>query len=202
MTPVEHDSRMNDSAASLGHYTVDRYYALAECGILSPDDRVELLDGLIVAMPPTTPLHDNTVRRVTYVLLRRLGFEVIVRGQSTFVIGDDSAPQPDIAVCSGDDETHDHCHPTRAHLLVEVSLSSLVQDRLTKSAIYARAGVPCYWIINLRDLCVEVYREPDRFKSEYRIVTRATGNDILTIDDFPGVTFQAAEFLPRAEHRG
>ena len=61
--------------------------------------------------------------------------------------------------------------------------------------------MPCYWIINLRDLCVEVYREPDRFKSEYRSVTRATGNDILTIDDFPGVTFEAAEFLPRAEHR-
>jgi Uma2 family endonuclease len=188
---------MDEIAASLGHYTVDRYFELAECGILAPDDRVELLDGLIVAMPPTSPLHDNAVRRVQYVLLRRLGFDVIIRGQSTFVIGDDSAPQPDIAVCPGDDRSHDHRHPNQAHLLVEVSLSSLPQDRLTKSAIYARAGVPCYWIVNLRDRCVEVYREPDRWKSEYRSVTRATGSDKLTIDEFPSIAFEAAEFLPR-----
>ena len=62
--------------------------------------------------------------------------------------------------------------------------------------------MPCYWIVNLRDLCVEVYRDPDRFESEYRSVTRATGTDILTIDDFPGVTFEAAEFLPAIDRRG
>ncbi|MFN2425937.1 MAG: Uma2 family endonuclease, partial [Candidatus Binatia bacterium] len=135
---------MNDTAASLGHYTVDRYFALAECGILAPDDCVELLDGLVVAMPPPTPSHENAVQRITYLLLRRLGFEVIVRTQASFVVGGDSVPQPDIAVCPGDKETYEHRRPTQAHLLVEVSLSSLAQDRLTKSAIYARAGVPCY----------------------------------------------------------
>ena len=186
---------MNDSAPSLGHHTVERYLALAECGILAPDDRVELLDGLIVAMPPPTPSHENGVHRALHALQRRLGIDVVVRVQMTFLVGADSAPQPDIAVCPGDLETYEHRHPTQAHLLVEVALSSLVQDRLTKSAIYARAGVPCYWIVNLRDRCVEVYRDPDRFKSEYRSITRTTGSDILTIDDFPGVTFEAAEFL-------
>ena len=67
------------------------------------------------------------------------------------------------------------------------------------SDLRAGAGVPSYWIVNLRDHCVEVYRNPDRFKSEYRSVTRATGQDILTIGDFPDVRLQAAEFLPPAE---
>ena len=146
-----------------GHFTAERYLALGECGILAPDDRVELLDGLIVAMPPPSPRHDTAVERVQYALLRGLGLDV----------------------------------STRAHLIVEVALSSLPQDRLTKPAIYARAGVPCYWIVNLRDGCVEVYRDVDRWRAEYRGVTRAAGEDTLAIDDFPGVPFQAADFLPR-----
>ena len=190
---------MNESAPSLGHYTVHRYLELGDCGVIAPDDRVELLDGIVVAMPPMSPLHDNAVRRVMVVLMRRLGFDTIVRGQSTFVCGDNSAPQPDIAVCPGDDRAHDHRHPTQAHLLVEVASTSLAQDRLTKSAIYARAGVPCYWIVNLRDFCVEVYRDPDRWKSEYREVTRATGSDLLLIDAFPDVRFEAAEFFPNRD---
>ena len=155
---MEHDAAMSDSAPSLGHFTVHRYLELGDCGLIAPDDRVELLDGIVVAMPPTSPLHDNAVRRILYVLLQRLGFETIVRGQSTFVCGEDSAPQPDIAVCPGNDRTHDLRHPTQAHLLVEVASTSLAQDRLTKSAIYARAGVPCYWIVNLRESCIEANR--------------------------------------------
>ena len=193
---------MNDTAASLGHYTVDRYYALAECGILAADDRVELLDGLIVAMPPPSPRHDFALELVQSVLQRRLGLDVRTRVQSSFVAGSDSVPQPDLMVLPGRLDAFDHALPTRALLVVEVALSSLPQDRLTKSIIYARAGVPCYWIVNLRDFRVEVYRDPDRFKSEYRSVTRATGTDILTINEFPGVTFEAAEFLPPSERRG
>lgn len=190
---------MSERASSLGHRTVEQYYALAACGVLAPDDRVELLDGLVVAMPPTSPLHDNAVHRVLYLLLQRLGFGVVVRAQSTLVAGLDSALQPDIAVCPGSSASYEQRHPSQAHLVVEVALSSLPQDRLTKSAIYARAGVPCYWIVNLRDRCVEVYREPDRFRSEYRSVDRCQGTDRLAIDDFPEVAFEAAELLPPAD---
>ena len=187
---------MIDGVTSSGHFTVERFYALVDCGILTPDDRVELLDGLIVAMPPATPLHDDAVQRIMYALLRRLGFGVIVRGQSGFRIGDASAPQPDIAVCPGGDSGYERSHPTKAHLLVEVASSSLAQDRLTKSAIYARAGVPCFWIVNLRDHCVEVYRDPDREKAEYRSVSRVTGSETIVIDDFPDASFEARELLP------
>jgi Uma2 family endonuclease len=187
---------MQDPVPSLGHHTVEQYYALHDCGILSPDDRVELLDGLIVAMPPRSDQHDDMIHVVLYTLLRKLGLEVAVRVQSPFQAGGASVPQPDIAVVPGKAGDYSSNAPSRAYLLVEVSQSSLPQDRLTKSAIYARAGVPCYWIVNLRDLCVEVYREPDRWKSEYRSVSRAAGDDPLVIDDFPDVTFFARELLP------
>jgi Uma2 family endonuclease len=181
-----------------GHFTIEKYFALGECGVLSPDDRVELLDGLVVAMPPATPLHDSAVQRGSYALLRGLGLGVTatVRTQSTFLVGSDSALLPDLAVVPSSPDDYATRHPTREHLVVEVALTSLPQDRLTKSAIYARAGVPCHWIVNLRDHCVEVYREVDRWKSEYRSVTPAAGDDALVIDDFPGVEFRARDFLP------
>jgi len=187
---------MNETASSLGHYTVEQYYALADCGVLAPDDRVELLDGLIVSMPPRSDEHDAIIHVVLYSLLEKLGLEVGVRVQAPFVVGGTSVPQPDLAIVPGKARDYLLAAPTKAHLVVEVSKSSLPQDRLTKSAIYARAGVPCYWIVNLRDRCVEVYREPDRWKSEYRSVTHATGSNILVIDEFPDVRFEAADFLP------
>ena len=187
---------MNETLASLGHFTVERYLALGECGILAPDDRVELLDGLVVAMAPPSDLHDATVQMAQYALLARLGLGVAIRVQSSFLAGGDSVPQPDLAVVPGRAGDYFDRGPIRAHLLVEVALSSLAQDRLTKAAIYARADVPCYWILNLRDHRVEVHRGPDRWKSAYASVTSATGNDALVIDDFPGFVFEAREFLP------
>jgi Uma2 family endonuclease len=188
---------METTGERAGHFTAERYLELGECGILTPDDRVELLDGLLVAMAPPSPRHDTAVERVQYALLRGLGLGVSTRVQCSFAAGGDSVPQPDVMVLPGKPDDLDHHLPTRAHLIVEVALSSLPQDRLTKSAFYARAAVPCYWIVNLRDECVEVFRDVDRWKAEYRCVTRAVGEDPLVIDDFPGVTFRAADLLPR-----
>jgi Uma2 family endonuclease len=187
---------MDTANEQSGRYTAERYLELGDCGILAPDDRVELLDGLIVSMPPPTPSHDSCVHRALYALQRGLGIEVAIRVQSTFLAGRHSVLQPDLALVPGSHDDYATRHPSRAHLVVEVSLSSLPQDRLTKSAIYARAGVPCYWIVNLRDGCVEVHRDVDRWKGEYRSITRAVGDDALGIDEFPGVTFRAGDFLP------
>jgi len=192
---------MNVDESAPGHYTVEGYLELGPCGILSPDDRVELLDGLVVAMAPSSPGHDDAVERVQYALLRKLGLGVSTRVQSSFLAGSHSVLQPDVMVLPGHPGDYADRLPARALLVVEIALSSLAQDRLTKSAIYARAGVPCFWIVNLRDGCVEVYRDPDRWKSVYRGITRATGSDPLCIDDFPGVTFEASEFLPLLAER-
>jgi Uma2 family endonuclease len=176
--------------------SVERYFEMVECGILSPDDRVELLDGLIVSMAAQSAPHAGTVYRVQRILLQKLGIDTVVRAHSSFFAGRNSVPEPDIAVLPGRADDYLSEPPSSAHLLVEVAASSLIQDRLTKSAIYARAGVPCYWIVNLRDHCVEVFREPDRFRAAYASVTRATGDDAFSIDAFPEVEFTASDLLP------
>lgn len=187
---------MAGPAPDPAHVSVKRYFELTECGIVSPDDRMELLEGLIVSMASQSAPHAATVYRVERALLRKLGLDTVVRVQMTFLAGEKSVPEPDIAIVPGRAEDYERRHPSHAHLIVEVAESSLVQDRLTKSAIYARAGVECYWIVNLRDGCVESFRRPNRWKAEYEDVTRATGKDPLTIDAFPGIVFEAAEFLP------
>lgn len=176
--------------------SVDRYFEMTECGIISPDDRVELLEGLIVSMAAQSAPHAGVVNLVHRALLSRLGDRATIRVQSTFLAGGSSVPEPDIAVIPGRAEDYLEEHPSYAHLIVEVAYSSVIQDRLTKSAIYARCGVPCYWIVNLRDHRVELFRDPDPIRAQYRFATSATGEDGFGIDAFPDVRFTAAELLP------
>jgi Uma2 family endonuclease len=177
-------------------YTADSYFALVEEGLISPDDRVELLDGIIVAMPPQDPLHASGIRRVDRALRRALGPEVLISPQLPFVAAPRSVPEPDLAVLPGSVDDYDTRHPTRALLVIEVAVSSLVQDRLTKSRIYAQAGVPSYWIVNLRDRVVEWFADPDPDSRVYR--ARGTSNDAsaLPLAALPGVTISAADLLP------
>jgi Uma2 family endonuclease len=77
-----------------------------------------------------------------------------------------------------------------------VADSSLLQDRITKAAIYARRGIPCYWLINLRDHCVEVFRDPDRWDSAYSSVEQCTGSNQCILDAFPEARFEARDLLP------
>lgn len=181
-----------------GRFSATRYLELSECGIIAPDDRVELLDGLIVSMAAQSAPHASTVYRVQTLLQRKLGPDTVVRSQMTFLAGDKSVPEPDIAVVPGPAEDYFEKHPSQAHLIVEVAHSSVIQDRITKAAIYARAGIPCYWIVNLRDRCVEVFGGPDRFRARYMNVERATGTQTFSIEAFHSVVFTAAELLPPA----
>jgi Uma2 family endonuclease len=187
---------MDQPVSEDGHLTAKQYFAMAECGIISPDERVELLDGLIVAMPPQSPWHAATISRIEQALRKKLGPEVYVRIQTTFPLDENSVPEPDLAVVPGNYEDYYLEHPTDAHLFIEVAHTSVLQDRITKAAIYARRGIPCYWLINLRDRCVEVFREPDRWKSSYTSVVRFTGSGTFGIDAFPGIEFEADELLP------
>jgi Uma2 family endonuclease len=141
-------------------YTAESYFGLVHSGLLDTDDHVELLDGLIVAMPPQDPEHASAVGRIGEALRCAVGGAVVIRAQSPLVLGPSSVPEPDVAVVAGRRSDYDHHHPTTALLIIEVAKSSLPQDRLTKSRIYATAQIPEYWIVNLRDDCVEVLRAP------------------------------------------
>lgn len=178
------------------HYTATRYFALVGEGLLAPDERVELLEGIIVSMPPHLPSHANGVRIADRALRRAFGPEVVVSAQLPFVAGASSVPEPDFAILPGHLEDYATEHPTRALLVVEIAESSLAQDRLTKSRIYAKAGVPDYWIVNLRDEVVEWYSDPDRESRLYRSKGTAVGTDRLRVTAFPDAILVAADLLP------
>jgi Uma2 family endonuclease len=124
-----------------------------------------------------------------------LGERALVRVQLPFVAGTHSLPEPDVAVVAGRVEDYDRAHPTAALLVVEVADSSLKQDRITKGAIYAAAGVPEYWIVNLRDDCVEVRRGPERAARRYATTTLARRGDSMGVLTLPGVRIAVDDLL-------
>lgn len=187
------------SAAGPIALTVERYLGLVAAGALQADDRVELLNGVVVSMAPIDPAHAASVNRAEYALRRVLADRATLRTQSPFRAGEHSLPEPDLAVVPGRPGDYDREHPHTALLLVEVSGSTLKQDRITKAAIYAAAGIPEYWIVNLRDDRVEVHRDPDRATARYRSVTHHDRGERLALCALPGESVSAADLLPDRE---
>ncbi len=142
-------------------YTVTAYFDLVRRGVLGEDDRVELLDGVVVAEPPSDPPHAAAVEHVASALRIATSGRAAVHTQAPFIASAWSAPEPEVAVVPGTHADYWNRHPIEAFLVVEVAGSSLPQDRLSKSRIYAGAGVPEYWIVNLRQGRVEIHRQPD-----------------------------------------
>ena len=177
-------------------FTAERYFALADEGVLQPDDRVELLEGVIVAMPPQSPSHAGYAALVTRVLGTHVGNRAAVRPQNPLPIGRLSVPEPDVAVVPGRERDYLQRHPTTALLVVEVALTSLPQDRLTKAAIYAGAGIPEYWIVNLRDRTLEVLRDPDPRLRLYTSRRVASADDVIALAAMPDVRVPVTEILP------
>ncbi len=141
--------------------TVEQYLAMAEAGILTEEDRIELLEGWLVEKMTKHPPHAATTRRLWRLLERAAPAGWLVLSQDPIRTGD-SAPEPDVAVARGEEATFQQRHPLSSEvaLVVEVADSSLQLDRGMKKRLYARAGIPEYWIVNLGERQVEVYTEP------------------------------------------
>jgi Uma2 family endonuclease len=181
-----------------GRYTVESYFALARSGTLAPEDHTELLDGVIVAEPPQEPRHASSTTRVQRALQLAVGDKAIIRVQQPFIAGPLSAPEPDVAVVPGRVSDYDERHPSSALLVVEVADSSLPKDRLSKSRIYAGASVVEYWIVNLRDACVEVFRSPDAARRVYAETLVKRRGERLSLAALPGAEIEVNDLLPRA----
>ena len=177
-------------------YTVDAYFKLVDTGVLAADDRVELLDGVIVAEPPMDPPHATGITLVAHCFHQAVGNRATVRIQAPFIADPRSAPEPDIAIVTGSPEGYLHCHPSSALLVVEVFDSSLQQDRLSKSRIYAGARVTEYWIVNLRDDRIELFRAPDARRRVYGEQATAGRGDRLRLIALPDVTVAVDDLLP------
>ncbi len=160
-------------------FTRAEYDRFVETGILGEDDRVELLDGQLVVCEPQGSRHASVVVRARAALERAFGRGYHVRDHSPVALDDVSEPEPDLAVVGGDALDYRDAHPSAPLLVVEVADTSLGRDRLVKAALYARAGIREYWIINLVEGVLEVYRGPERSPagdSTYRRVRRLGRN--------------------------
>jgi len=146
--------------ASMNRFTVSQYQRMIETGILTTADKVELLENYVVLKMAKNPPHDGTIDLVKEALAK-LPAGWMLRVQQTVVLAD-SQPEPDFAVVRGNTRSFVARHPTAADvgLLIEVADSSLLRDQRDKTRIYARGGIPVYWIINLVDRRVEVYMQP------------------------------------------
>lgn len=186
---------MSDADPSRSGYSVADYFDLVRQGILAEDDRVELLDGVIVAEPPMDPPHATGISLAADAVTKAIGGRATVRLQQPFIASPFSAPEPDVAVVPGTPRDYAANHPSIALLVIEVSNTSLQQDRLSKSRIYAGATVPEYWIVNLRDACVEIFRAPDVAQRVYTQRAVARGGDVLHLVAIAGAAIAVDELF-------
>jgi Uma2 family endonuclease len=184
-------------------FNVEQYHRMIETGILEENDKVELIEGLILEMSPVGSPHWYVVHEVTEVLSNLAGDEWLVFPQGPITLGD-GEPEPDICVVRGKSADYKARYPgpREIGLLVEVADSSLEFDRKIKLRMYAAAGIPEYWIINLRDRQVETHRDPrpatDSTEAAYNSgeTIPATGKVMLTLDGQPRGEIVVAAILP------
>lgn len=146
--------------AKTKRWTREEYQALGETGALTPDERVELIEGEIVSMSPQGPAHAAGIRRLTRVLFEAFGATHEVSVQCPLDVSDFSQPEPDFALIRQADDPGESTLPRGADLVIEVSVTSLAYDRNEKCAVYAKAGIPEVWLVDLVARCVEVHRKP------------------------------------------
>jgi Uma2 family endonuclease len=153
------------AALPAGFYrlSLKQYHRMIDAGILNENDRVELLDGFLVAKMTRKPPHDGTIGMLLAALQSRLSGDWHVRVQSAITISTDgSEPEPDLVVVRGSPRRYmrSHPHSKDTGLLIEVADTTLEQDRNFKCWLYAKARISIYWIVNLVESQVEVYTRP------------------------------------------
>jgi len=177
------------------HFNVAEYYQMARAGVLTEDERVELVRGEIVAMSPIGSRHAACVDRLYMRLIRWARKRFIVRGQNPIRLDDDSEPQPDLAILKPRDNFYSDAHPMPQDVLlvIEVADTSVGYDRAEKAPLYAEAGIPEMWLVDLSEGVVEIYTEPvDGVYSSVRQVTRG---EVLASTSLPGLSIRAKDIL-------
>lgn len=175
--------------------TVDRYDKMIAAGIFTENDAVELIRGEIVPKMPIGSHHAACVKRLNEYLIRSLGGRAIVGVQDPIVLAD-SEPEPDVTVLKRRSDYYAEDKPTADDVLlvIEVADSSLEFDREDKLAIYAEAGIGEYWIVNLLEGAIEVYRDPAGL--EYRSRRVVAPGESVSLLHLPDVAIAADDVLP------
>lgn len=177
-------------------FSVDEYYRMAEAGILEPGERVELIDGEIVRMAAIGSRHGATVKRLIRHLVPAVGDRGLVQAQDPVRLGEFSEPEPDIAILEAreDDYATGHPGPDDVILLIEVADTTAAYDREVKAPLYASAGIPEYWMVDLPADRVEVYRQPR--EGSYQEVSPHPRGEVLCPTTFPELDVPVDVMLP------
>jgi Uma2 family endonuclease len=156
--------------AEVRRWTREEYEKLIAAGMFPPGERVELIDGEILQMTPQGSPHATAIQLMENALRTAFGPGFSVRQQLPLALDPRSEPEPDVAVVAGNPRDYRDRHPGGALLAAEISDTTLEYDRQRKGAVYARAGIQDYWIVNLDDRSVEVYRDPGQaaYRSSHR----------------------------------
>ena len=188
-------------AVQVRRWTRDEYQRLADVGLLAPDERVELIEGEIIVVPPQRSRHAVGIRLAERKLRAVFSpaFDVLV--QMPLALGPHSQPEPDLAVVAGSPRDFTEAHPTSAVLVVEVSDTTLSYDRETKGSLYAAADIPEYWILKLVDRQLEMHRDPSalpgaRYGFGYRTRVIALSGEVVDAPALAGARVAVDDLLP------
>jgi Uma2 family endonuclease len=151
---------MADYEVKTRRFSRVEYEKLIDLGIFQPGEAIELIGGELMVAEPQGAAHYTAIRKTSLALEAAFGSGWEVRTQGPIGLDDESEPEPDVAVVPGGPDDYGRAHPSRPALTVEVAESSLGVDRQRKGSLYARAGLADYWVLNLVDRVLEVYREP------------------------------------------
>jgi len=192
---------MKQAPLTLRRWGRVEYERLADLGAFDDGDPVELIGGQLIVAEPKGSEHATGVGMAGEALRAALPAGWIVRGQNPLALDDESAPEPDIAVVRGSHADYRHAHPARPALIIEVAESSLGFDRIEKGSLYARAGIVDYWIVNLVDRVLEVYRDPGAdvtapYGWRYLSVERFTPPSSIAPIGVPSTPIPVAALLP------
>ncbi len=174
------------------------YYQMIESGIIREGERVELILGQIFTMAAKGTRHTLSTRKLFKRLLALIGDRADVQSQDPITLPNNSEPEPDIVIARlrSDDYINSHPSPADIILIIEVADSSIKFDREIKAALYAAAGIGEYWIINLIDDRLEIYRQPEGdIYTNTKIITPPRSISLL---QFPDISLNIGDFFPVA----
>ncbi|MFN6498249.1 MAG: Uma2 family endonuclease [Nostoc sp. DedQUE01] len=178
-------------------FTVEQYQKMIESGILTQDDRVELIRGEIIDMSPIGTKHAACVKRLNKLLSQKLRDRVLIAIQDPVKLNDNSQPQPDVALLKPRDDFYATAHPQPQDifLLVEVADSTIEYDREEKIPLYAEANIIEVWLVDIKEEIVEIYQQPTA--AGYQLMQKFASSQTLSIPCFPDVNITVNEIFGR-----
>ena len=176
-------------------FTTDEYQRLYETGLLAAHDRIELLNGELIIMHAIGYRHAQAVTNLTSEFGEQARRRFKISPQNPVELDDHSAPQPDITLVPWEHrKSKRHPAPDEVFLIIEVGDSSLRYDREDKQRAYAATGIREFWLLNLEDDVLEIFRQPERGVYREKIIVPA--DESASPLAFPDVVIAMAEVLP------